>query len=65
SSFSDENGSKVLITGQRRLRINEIENVSRDVPNELSKRKRNFKIGSEGIIRRNEVRIQHKGGMGG
>ncbi|GJR12130.1 hypothetical protein Tco_0794782 [Tanacetum coccineum] len=30
SSLSDENGSKVSITGQRRLQINEIENVSRD-----------------------------------
>ncbi|GJV39197.1 hypothetical protein Tco_1417637 [Tanacetum coccineum] len=30
SSFSDENGSKVPITGQRGLRINEIENESRD-----------------------------------
>ncbi|GJW17923.1 hypothetical protein Tco_0025359 [Tanacetum coccineum] len=30
-----------------------------------SGRKRNFKIGSEGIIRRKEVRILIKGGMGG
>ncbi|GKE93326.1 hypothetical protein Tco_1574421, partial [Tanacetum coccineum] len=30
SSFSNENGSKVPITGQRGLRINEIENESGD-----------------------------------